>query len=344
MKKFANMLICLLIALSLAISLGASGGSSAAGGQAKTDSITVTDQAGRKVTVDGPVNKIVSGYYISSSACIALGLTDRLAGIEARAGSRPIYAMAAPRLLSLPNVGTAREFNLEGCIALEPDLVILPKRMRDGADTLAELGIPVILVSPENNKDLAGMITLIGEATGTGDKAAELVSYYDGELAKVAGLTEGISEKPSVYMAGNSSYLSTAPKDMYQAFLIDAAGGVNAAQGIDGDNWTGVSYEQVIAMNPDVVVIPAEAGYTREDILEDAQLADVAAVKDGRVYQMPRDFEAWDSPVPSCMLGIRWMLSALHGDVYPLKNLREDAAFFYKKFYGIDIDADLIGK
>jgi iron complex transport system substrate-binding protein len=354
MKKITNKLICLLLALSLAISLAAS----AAGGQAavpenakekngalaKTGQITVTDQAGRKVAINGPVNKIVSGYYISSSACIALGLTDRLAGIEARAGSRPIYAMAAPRLLNLPNVGTAKEFNLEGCIALEPDLVILPKRMRDSADTMTELGIPVILVSPENHKDLAGMITLIGEAAGAEGKAAELVAYYNDELAEVARLTKGISEKPSVYMAGNSAYLSTAPKDMYQAFLIDAAGGANAAQGIGGDNWVDVSYEQVIAMNPDVIVIPAEAGYTREDILKDAQLADIAAVKEGRVYQMPKGFEAWDSPVPSCMLGIRWMLSALHGDVYPLQNLQADAAGFYKKFYGIDIDAALIGK
>ena len=52
--------------------------------------VTVTDQAGREVTIEGEPQRIVSGYYISSSACIALGLTDRLLGIEAKAKSRPI--------------------------------------------------------------------------------------------------------------------------------------------------------------------------------------------------------------------------------------------------------------
>ncbi|MDR0649086.1 MAG: ABC transporter substrate-binding protein [Synergistaceae bacterium] len=345
MKKSTNKPLCLLLALLIVLSLSVSVCQAATTGQAaEAAKITVTDQAGREVTINGLPDRIVSGYYISSSTCIALGLTDRMVGIEAKADIRPIYALAAQKLLKLPNVGTAKEFNLEACVALEPDLVILPKRLRDSADMLAELGIPAILVNPENHRDLVEMITLIGRSTGAEDKAAMLVGYYNGELAAVAELTKGISERPSVYMAGYSGYLSTAPKDMYQASLIDAAGGVNAARGVDGDNWTSVSYEQVIAMNPDVIVIPAEASYAKGDILKDAQLADIAAVKEGKIYKMPNDFEAWDMPVPSCTLGIRWMLNALHGDVYPLKALQGDAASFYSKFYGVEIDAALIGK
>ncbi len=356
MRKLSSKLLCLLLILMLTASLVACGGP---GGQTATEpaatqgseatepastAFTVTDQAGRQVTVEGPVERIVSGYYISSSACIALGLEDKLAGIEAKADSRPIYAMAAPQLLELPNVGTAKEFNMEGCIALEPDLVILPKRLKDSADTMTELGIPVILVSPESHQELVDMIDLIGQATGTEEKASKLIEYYNTELAAVAELTKNISEKPSVYMAGNSAYLSTAPKDMYQASLIAAAGGINAAEAIAGDNWTDVSYEQIIAMNPEIIVIPAEAGYSKEDVLGDGQLAQITAVKEGRVYQMPKDFEAWDSPVPSCTLGIRWLLSALHEDLYPLAELQADAAGFYKEFYDIDIDTSLIGK
>lgn len=356
MCKLTSRLLSLLLILMLIASLAACG---SPGGQTATEpaatqgseatepastAFTVTDQAGRQVVIEGPVERIVSGYYISSSACIALGLEDKLVGIEAKANSRPIYAMAAPQLLELPNVGTAKEFNMEGCIALEPELVILPKRLKDSADTITELGIPVILVSPESHQELVDMIDLIGQATGTEEKASKLIEYYNTELAAVAELTKNISEKPSVYMAGNSAYLSTAPKDMYQASLIAAAGGVNAAEAIAGDNWTDVSYEQIIAMNPEIIVIPAEAGYSKEDVLGDSQLAQITAVKEGRVYQMPKDFEAWDSPVPSCTLGIRWLLNALHEDLYPLAQLQADAAGFYKEFYGIDIDLSLIGK
>ena len=306
--------------------------------------LTLTDQAGREVRIFGEPQRIVSGYYISSSACVALGLADRLVGMEAKADSRPLYRLAAPRLLGLPHVGSAKEFDLEGCAALEPDLVILPKRLADAADTLAELGIPVLLVSPESHGELVEMIALLGAATGTRQPAKALTDYYARELADIEGITQGLEGRPVVYMGANSSYLATAPRDMYQASLIEAAGGVNAGAEIDGNSWTEVSYEQLLALNPEVLVIPAEAGYTKEDIFADAQLADVEAVRQKRVYQMPKDFEAWDSPVPSCVLGFRWLLSVLHGDAYPMEAMRAEAQAFYRAFYGAEIDTALIGK
>ena len=48
-----------------------------------------------------------------------------------QADSRPIYSLAAPELLELPSVGTAKEFDLEGCAALEPDLVVLPLKLKE---------------------------------------------------------------------------------------------------------------------------------------------------------------------------------------------------------------------
>lgn len=71
--------------------------------------VTVTDQLGREVVIQQEPQKIVSGYYISSSLLIALGQAERMVGIEAKADSRPIYSLAAPKLLELPNVGTAKE-------------------------------------------------------------------------------------------------------------------------------------------------------------------------------------------------------------------------------------------
>ena len=36
------------------------------------------------------------------------------------------------------------------------------------------------------------------------------------------------------------------------------------------------------------------------------------------------------------------MASALHGDLYSLEQFRQDAADFYKEFYGVEIDTQLI--
>ncbi len=308
---------------------------------AQAPAVTVTDQAGRAVEIAVPVDRIVSGYYISSSACIALGLADRMVGIEAKAASRPIYALAAPELLELPDVGTAKDFNLEACMALDPDLVILPLRLRDVAETLKEMGIPAVLVNPESYESLLGMIELIGGAAGVKDAADKLLDYYESASASLNERVAPLSALPGVYMGGVGSYLSTAPKGMYQSALIGLASGVNAAD-IEGDGWTEISYEQLIAIDPDVIVIPSEASYTAEDIAADEQLKSLGAVKNGKVYKMPGAFEAWDSPVPSCMLGAKWLLGVLHSEVYSMDDLRADAADFYREFYGFEIDPSTI--
>ena len=43
--------------------------------------VTVTDQAGRTVTVEAEPQRLVSGYYISSSLLIALELDSKMVGI-----------------------------------------------------------------------------------------------------------------------------------------------------------------------------------------------------------------------------------------------------------------------
>ena len=57
--------------------------------------VTVTDQAGREVTVESDPQTIVSGYYISSSMLLALGEKEQLAGVESKAETRQIFRSAA---------------------------------------------------------------------------------------------------------------------------------------------------------------------------------------------------------------------------------------------------------
>ena len=190
--------------------------------------ITVTDQAGREVTIESEPQKLVSGYYISTSLLIALDLDEKLVGIEAKANKRPIYQLSAPELIDLPNVGTAKEFDLEGCIALEPDLVILPMKLKNTAEALEKLDIDVLYVNPESQELLNEMITLIGTATNTQEKTAALMEF---KTIHEKTLTDALAnaDAPSVYLAGNSNMLSTAGSAMYQSDMITLAGGKNVA-------------------------------------------------------------------------------------------------------------------
>lgn len=311
--------------------------------ESQAPALSVTDHLGRTVTLEKSPEKIVSGYYITSSLLIALGLTDKTVGIEAKAKSRPIYALAAPGMLDLPNVGTAKEFDLEGCLALKPDLVILPVKLKDSVEALEKAGVNVIAVNPESDKELRETIEMVGTLTGTKDRADKLLKYYDDQLSDVKTKLS-TTNQPKVYLAGNSDMLSTATSKMYQDGLITNAGGVNVAGEIDDSYWATVSYEQLIAWNPDVIIIVPGASYSKEDVLNDAKLKDITAVKDGDVYQMPDSFEAWDSPVPSGILGTMWMAGVLHDNFYSFEEFQKEAAAFYGEFYGVEIDTALITK
>ena len=72
----------------------------------------------------------------------------------------------------------------------------------------------------------------------------------------------------------------------------------------------------------------------RDDRSIDPNLASCDAVKNGRVYQMPSKSEAWDSPVPSGILGAVWLSSVLHPTECPEAEVNATIDSFYKTFYG----------
>src|SRR5690554_2972037 len=256
----------------------------------KIEEISVIDHLGREVKLEKPAEKIVSGYYITTSMLIALGLEDNVVGIEAKADTRPIYELAAPHFLELPNVGTMKEFDLEGAAALEPDLVILSVRLKDAVESLEQLGINVLAVNPESMEELREAIEMISTLTNTEDRAQDLVGYYDDKTSEISSMVKDKKQK-SVYLAGNSSLLSTATSKMYQNSLIETAGGINVAGEIDDTYWAEVSYEQLIAYNPDIIIGAPGASYTKDDILNDEKLQGISAVKNNQVYFMPRSEE-----------------------------------------------------
>lgn len=349
--KRINEWLAMLLAVVMVLSFAACGQEPAPAPQPEpstdvTYPVTVKDMAGREVTLEKQPERIVSGYYISSSACIALGLTDKMVGIEDKSAKRPIYKLAAPALIDLPNVGSAKAFDLEACIATEPDLVILPMKQKDTAQTLQEMGIATLLVLPESHEQLIEMFTLIGTATNTVKQAEKLISYYNTKLSAVTELTRDIpdDEKPVVYLGSTSDILRTAPREMYQASLITTAGGKNAGDVLEGSSWTDIDNETFLTMNPDIIVIPTDnfavssPDYTAEDVMNNPTFSDVTAVKNSAVYQMPVGYEAWDSPVPSGILGTLWMLKTLHPELYPAEQFAADVNEFYTVFYGFSVN------
>ena len=126
--------------------------------------VALTDHAGREVIIEEEPQRLISCYYITTSLLMALDLDEKLVGIENDPELRPIYELSNPKLLELPWVGTAKTLDLEACAALEPDLVILPLRLKDSAVILEDLGVDVLLVNPESQDLLTEMIQMVAKA------------------------------------------------------------------------------------------------------------------------------------------------------------------------------------
>lgn len=332
MKKLISLLLILVLICSAAACGSNNKEPEVQPEQAGIYPITVTDHAGRQVTIEKEPESIVSCYYITSSLLIALGLNDKTVGIEDNPDYRPIYSLSAPEMLALPWIGTAKSIDLEACAALKPDLALLPMKIKDSADDLEALGIDVIILNPESQELLIDMISIVAKATNTEIRGNELIEYIGSKEDHLVDLLKD-ADKPRVYLAGNSNFLSTAGSAMYQSDMIRLAGGINVAADIEDTYWAEIDYEQLLTWDPDYIILPSSAKYTVDEILADPVLAECKAVLNGNVYQVPGDMESWDSPVPGSFLGAFWLANILHPDLLSEADYLESTENYYETFY-----------
>lgn len=302
--------------------------------------VTIIDAAGRNVVIEKEPQKIISGYYISTSMLIALGQDSKLVGVEAKADSRNIYYLASPQILNLPSVGTAKSFDIELSLSLNPDLVILPIKLVEYANTLQKVGINVITVNPETEDDILDTVLILGKACGT-EKGTDIVKSYNDIKNEIKNALKEISPL-RIYMAGNSSYLKTAGKNMYQNVFIENAGGINVASEIDDNYWAEISYEQLLKFDPDAIVMASNSEYKEKDIVSDSILSNMRCIKNGNVISIPSDIESWDSPVPGSILGCCYVASCLYPNLYSKEKYMENVKEFYGTFYNICAFDDIL--
>lgn len=306
------------------------------------NSITVTDQIGRKVTIE-KCDRIVSAYYISSSLLIALGAKDSVVGIEMKADTREIYKKAAPEFLKLPAIGSGKGVNVEEIAALNPDIVILPLKLKDTVLQFEKLDIPVLVIDPETMNNFINCIDLLANITGQNERGQELIQYYNDSMKTISDKTKNISEKPKVYLSAGADYLNTCTSKMYQNDLISIAGGDNVSKNLEDGYWQTISAEQLLQWNPEYMFMVGYAQYTKEQIMVDTRLTQLDAIVNDKVFVFPSKLEPWDYPTPSSVLGIFWLTNKLHPDLYSKDEYVNEAKEFYNKYYNIDVSEEELG-
>ena len=181
----------------------------------------------------------------------------------------------------------------EVIVAQSPDLVVAsPFTSLELIDALNRVGLTVLQTDLHN--DPAGRrqdILLMGYVYGEEHRAIEVVAEVEDREAALRSVWAGRTQDDRLRVMSATLYsdsLYTAGAGSTEGEIIDAAGGVNVAAEAGLEHNPVISFESLIAMNPEVIFIPQPAEFGgedfREDLLANPALAEVPAVRDGRVF------------------------------------------------------------
>lgn len=301
--------------------------------------VEIVDQGGVTVSVPQPVRRIASAYSMATYYVYAVGAGDRLvvanylgarddAGKAAMARLDPNFESIANAISSLGQNDT----NIEELATLQPDLILASART-EWLSAAAELGISIVRFEGESPELLQQSMTMIGAVLGphAAYQAEKFNAYYTRTLDSILAQTGPITNKVSVLFTGTEP-LRVASGDMYQSAMVAAAGGISVTQDLTG-YWNDINLEQVALWNPEVILFVPYGGANAEAFTESAEWAVIPAVREGRVYRLPKLAAPWDTPVPDSILGIIWIAQTLYGDQVDL-DCAGEAMTFYSTFYG----------
>lgn len=310
----------------------------------------ITDMAGRKVTVPA-AEDIESVFSTGPVAAIFMYMVapDKLLGWNYELNDVE-KSIILEKYHDLPNFGMGDAINYEAVIAANPTIALNCGKINDAmvsdCDALSKsLGIPVIAVDNELNNS-AEAFRFMGELLGVEDHAEELAEYSEKIFTDIASLADiPEDEKVSVYFGNGEDSLETAPRGSQHAQILDAVNVTNVADLELGDgSRVQISAEQLLAWNPDVIVVNGEpkadksGNSAAEDILSNPDYASLKAVQDNKVYGTPNTPFSWvDRPAgPNRLIGMRWLSAVVYPE-YIKCDVNEEIREFFNLFYHVDL-------
>ena len=239
---------------------------------------TLTDVAGRTVTISGSVNRVILGEARQIYIVAALqqddpfhkiiGWRDDLRRFDADTYDK--YKEIFPEVDNIAEFGSpySGEFSVEKAIALEADVVTLNlgglARAQEAGTIkqLAAVGIPVVVIDfrQEPLENTVPSIYLLGRLLGQEDRAEEIVDFYLQQVNQVySRVGQAEDEKPLVFMdrAAGIESAEICCRTFGRAnlgLLVERAGGINMGSSLV-PGWGGdVNPEQIIVSDPDVII------------------------------------------------------------------------------------------
>ena len=323
LKKIVLIMIC----LSLFIMAGSA------------ESITVVDSTGRSVSVNVPVQKVVS---------LGTGVAEYLYALDGEKSlvGRDSYSHFPPGLEEVPIAGkSSYSPDLERIISLHPDLVIADTMLSDDdSKELENAGIPVMLESLVDPAKDNEVMEKLGALMGKEERAQEITDFIAGYQDMIQERIASVKpeDRPKVFFEWAGKPYYTVSNGNPSDTLIRLAGGDNIAKDLGNSthSYPTVSPEWVIEVDPDVIIqqrssdkafTEGELKTLRDEIIARPELADVKAVKDGRVYLVSGELRYGVRSVICQIYMAKLFYPELFQDVDP-EEVHQELA---EKFYGL---------
>ncbi len=245
--------------------------------------VTVRDALDRAVTLPAPPQRIVTIFASNTEMVAALGLTDRIVGIET-------FTRYPPDVLGKPMVGGRLGFSVDAVVRQRPDLVVVtPARQAANqlVDPMERIGVPVIVLQQRNVAEVLANIRLLGRATGMQQRGDDVAAGLQARIGEVERRVAN-RDPPRVIMItgriGNGLLLVARPRT-YTGDAIALAGG---RSGFPGDGLLAqVSPEAILNADPDVLLF---AGSQRDldELISRPGWRDLRAVRAHRAHAVSR--------------------------------------------------------
>jgi len=276
--------------------------------------VTITDVTGRTVTIAGTPERLISLAPSTTEMLFAIGLAPKIVATDDFSD----YPAEAKNLPKIGGLNAA--YNFEQIVALKPDLIFAagitpPETLKK----LEDLKLTVVVVGAEKTSfdSIFADIALVGRATGHVDQAAQVTTAMHDQLAALKAKLAAAKEKPLVYWELDATDpakpYSVGPGN-FVGDMIALAGGRNVFEKAESP-FPQVSAEQVVAANPDVIILSDAAyGITVDSVLKRPGWQVIAAVKQQRVA--PIDDNLVSRPGPRIVEGLEATARIIHPELF----------------------------
>ena len=261
---------------------------------------TSVQSCNRTVTFDSPPKRAISNDVNLTEMMLVLGLADHMVGYTGISGWKTLDEEMRANVKQLPEL-SSKYPTKEGIGGANADFFFAGWNygMKVGGEvtpeTLEPFGVKVYELTEScthimkkgkaSIDDMYADLLNLGSIFNVEDRAKNLVNDYKAELKSFkSNLETGEPVRAFVYDSGEDTPFTAGLYAMPTA-LIEAAGGVNVMNGFE-KSWGTVTWEEVVAQNPEVIIIVNYGSVTAEQkrafMMANPAFANIEAVKNDR--------------------------------------------------------------